>query len=159
MEPAQTGEQRKEGPAPTVQELEHRLAFERLVMSVSTRFINSCAAEIDAGIEQSLRAIFVNALERQRADGQRRMLEEQLVQARSMENVARLAGGVAHDLPPSRARPRCSSPASSGRAEVLAGARPRNAPASHGMDGHVNVTGRALRARAQKCWHSADPLI
>jgi signal transduction histidine kinase len=221
VEPAQT-EQRQQG-APTVQELEHRLAFERLVMSVSTRFINSSAGDIDAGIERSLSAIgtfcdvdraylfalrgstlwnthewcgagvepqihnlqdlpaeifgftmerlrrretihvpfvdelpeeaaperemlrmqdiqsivlvplfladqmlgfigfdsvkkrrtwtgediallqiageiFVNALERQRADGQRRTLEEQLVQARSMENVARLAGGVAHDF-------------------------------------------------------------
>lgn len=40
----------------------------------------------------------VSALERKRADRERRALEEQLVQARSLENVARLAGGVAHDF-------------------------------------------------------------
>jgi signal transduction histidine kinase/ActR/RegA family two-component response regulator len=42
--------------------------------------------------------IVVNALERKRADGERRELEEQLIQARSLDNVARLAGGVAHDF-------------------------------------------------------------
>ena len=42
--------------------------------------------------------IVVNALERKRADGERRALEEQLVQARSLDNMARLAGGVAHDF-------------------------------------------------------------
>jgi two-component system cell cycle sensor histidine kinase/response regulator CckA len=42
--------------------------------------------------------IVLNALERKRADEERQALEEQLVQSRSMENVARLAGGVAHDF-------------------------------------------------------------
>ncbi len=42
--------------------------------------------------------IFASAMERQRADEERRRLESQLVQARSVENVARLAGGVAHDF-------------------------------------------------------------
>jgi signal transduction histidine kinase/ActR/RegA family two-component response regulator len=42
--------------------------------------------------------IFTGALERARADTERRQLETQLVQARSLENVARLAGGVAHDF-------------------------------------------------------------
>ncbi len=42
--------------------------------------------------------IFVNAIERARSDRQREQLEAELVQARSMENVARLAGGVAHDF-------------------------------------------------------------
>ena len=42
--------------------------------------------------------IFMTAMERKRADEERRRLETQLVQARSLENVARLAGGVAHDF-------------------------------------------------------------
>jgi signal transduction histidine kinase len=42
--------------------------------------------------------IVVNALERKRAELERRQLEEQLVQARSLDNVARLAGGIAHDF-------------------------------------------------------------
>jgi signal transduction histidine kinase len=42
--------------------------------------------------------IVLNALERKRADEERRALEEQLIRARSLENVARLAGGVAHDF-------------------------------------------------------------
>jgi len=42
--------------------------------------------------------IFMSAMERKRADEERRRLETQLVQVRSLENVARLAGGVAHDF-------------------------------------------------------------
>ena len=42
--------------------------------------------------------IFMSAMERARADEERRRLEAQLVQSRSLENVARLAGGVAHDF-------------------------------------------------------------
>lgn len=42
--------------------------------------------------------IFLSALERASADRERKSLEAQLVQARSLENVARLAGGVAHDF-------------------------------------------------------------
>ena len=42
--------------------------------------------------------IFMSAMERKRSDEERRRLETQLVQARSLENVARLAGGVAHDF-------------------------------------------------------------
>jgi two-component system cell cycle sensor histidine kinase/response regulator CckA len=42
--------------------------------------------------------IVVNALERKRAEAERSALEEQLIQARSLENVSRLAGGVAHDF-------------------------------------------------------------
>jgi signal transduction histidine kinase len=42
--------------------------------------------------------IIVSALERKRAEESRRALETQLIQARSLENVARLAGGVAHDF-------------------------------------------------------------
>jgi signal transduction histidine kinase/ActR/RegA family two-component response regulator len=42
--------------------------------------------------------MLVSALERKRADEERRSLEAQLVQARSLENVAKLAGGVAHDF-------------------------------------------------------------
>jgi hypothetical protein len=42
--------------------------------------------------------MLVSALERKRADEERRLLEAQLVQARSLENVAKLAGGVAHDF-------------------------------------------------------------
>lgn len=42
--------------------------------------------------------LVVSALERKQADESRRVLETQLIQARSMENVARLAGGVAHDF-------------------------------------------------------------
>jgi signal transduction histidine kinase/CheY-like chemotaxis protein len=42
--------------------------------------------------------LVLSALERKRAEQERRALEAQLVQAKSMENVARLAGGVAHDF-------------------------------------------------------------
>jgi signal transduction histidine kinase/ActR/RegA family two-component response regulator len=42
--------------------------------------------------------IVANALERKRAEAERGALEEQLIQARSLDNVARLAGGVAHDF-------------------------------------------------------------
>lgn len=42
--------------------------------------------------------IVVSALERKRAEDRRRILEAELIQSRSLENVARLAGGVAHDF-------------------------------------------------------------
>ncbi len=42
--------------------------------------------------------MFVGALERKFADVERRSLEAQLIQARSLDNVAKLAGGVAHDF-------------------------------------------------------------
>jgi signal transduction histidine kinase/CheY-like chemotaxis protein len=42
--------------------------------------------------------MFVGALDRKFADLERRSLEAQLIQARSLDNVAKLAGGVAHDF-------------------------------------------------------------
>jgi signal transduction histidine kinase len=42
--------------------------------------------------------MFVGALERKRAEERRAQLEAELVQTRSLENVAKLAGGVAHDF-------------------------------------------------------------
>jgi signal transduction histidine kinase len=42
--------------------------------------------------------IFVSALDRKEADARRALLEAELVQTRSLENVAKLAGGVAHDF-------------------------------------------------------------
>jgi GAF domain-containing protein len=42
--------------------------------------------------------IFVSALERKQAEERRALLEAELVQTRSLENVAKLAGGVAHDF-------------------------------------------------------------
>lgn len=55
-------------------------------------------AEDDITLLRITGEIVVNALERKRADEERRALEEQLIQARSLDNVARLAGGVAHDF-------------------------------------------------------------
>jgi len=42
--------------------------------------------------------MFMNALERHKAEAERRSLVDQLVAARSLDNVAKLAGGVAHDF-------------------------------------------------------------
>jgi signal transduction histidine kinase/CheY-like chemotaxis protein len=55
-------------------------------------------AEEDIALLKTVGEIFVSALERKRAEGERKLLEAQLVQTRSLENVAKLAGGVAHDF-------------------------------------------------------------
>jgi signal transduction histidine kinase len=55
-------------------------------------------SEADIALLKIVGEMFVSALERKRADQERRSLEAQLIQARSLENVARLAGGVAHDF-------------------------------------------------------------
>ena len=54
--------------------------------------------EADVALLRIAGEIVVSALERKRAEESRRALEMQLIQARSLENVARLAGGVAHDF-------------------------------------------------------------
>jgi signal transduction histidine kinase len=54
--------------------------------------------EADVTLLRIASEIFVSALERQRAEQGRKQLETQLVLAKSLENVARLAGGVAHDF-------------------------------------------------------------
>jgi signal transduction histidine kinase len=54
--------------------------------------------ESDVALLRIAGEIVVSALERKRAEEGRRALEMQLIQARSLENVARLAGGVAHDF-------------------------------------------------------------
>ena len=55
-------------------------------------------AEEDIALLKTVGEIFVSALQRKRAEEQRKVLEAQLVQTRSLENVAKLAGGVAHDF-------------------------------------------------------------
>ncbi|HMI88796.1 MAG TPA: response regulator [Polyangiaceae bacterium] len=55
-------------------------------------------AEEDIALMKTVGEIFVSALQRKRAEGERKLLEAQLVQTRSLENVAKLAGGVAHDF-------------------------------------------------------------
>ena len=55
-------------------------------------------AETDIALLRIAGEIFMSALERARAERERRELEAELVRARSLENVARLAGGVAHDF-------------------------------------------------------------
>jgi signal transduction histidine kinase/CheY-like chemotaxis protein len=55
-------------------------------------------ADEDIALLRTVGEIFVSALERKRAEVERKLLEAQLVQTRSMENVAKLAGGVAHDF-------------------------------------------------------------
>jgi signal transduction histidine kinase/CheY-like chemotaxis protein len=57
----------------------------------------SWAAE-DIGLLKTVGEIFVSALQRKSAELERKSLEAQLVQTRSLENVAKLAGGVAHDF-------------------------------------------------------------
>ena len=57
----------------------------------------SWAAE-DIALLRTVGEIFVSALERKRSEVERKLLEAQLVQTRSLENVAKLAGGVAHDF-------------------------------------------------------------
>ena len=52
----------------------------------------------DVALLKTVGEIFVSALQRKRAEMERKMLEAQLVQTRSLENVAKLAGGVAHDF-------------------------------------------------------------
>lgn len=59
---------------------------------------NKTWPESDVALLRIAGEIIVSALERKRAEESRRALELQLVQARSLENVARLAGGVAHDF-------------------------------------------------------------
>jgi signal transduction histidine kinase/CheY-like chemotaxis protein len=54
--------------------------------------------EGDIALMRTVGEIFVSAFERKRAEGERKLLEAQLVQTRSLENVAKLAGGVAHDF-------------------------------------------------------------
>lgn len=54
--------------------------------------------ESDVALLRIAGEIVVSALERKVAEGRRRVLETELIQARSLENVARLAGGVAHDF-------------------------------------------------------------
>jgi signal transduction histidine kinase/CheY-like chemotaxis protein len=55
-------------------------------------------AEEDIALLKTVGEIFMSALQRKRAEGERKLLEAQLVQTRSLENVAKLAGGVAHDF-------------------------------------------------------------
>jgi signal transduction histidine kinase/CheY-like chemotaxis protein len=55
------------------------------------------AAE-DVALLKTVGEIFVSALQRKSAEIERKSLEAQLVQTRSLENVAKLAGGVAHDF-------------------------------------------------------------
>jgi signal transduction histidine kinase/CheY-like chemotaxis protein len=55
-------------------------------------------AEEDITLLKTVGEIFVSALQRKRAEEERKVLEAQLVQTRSLENVAKLAGGVAHDF-------------------------------------------------------------
>jgi signal transduction histidine kinase len=54
--------------------------------------------EADVALLRIAGEIVVSALERKRAEDRRLVLETQLIQARSLEGVARLAGGVAHDF-------------------------------------------------------------
>ena len=55
-------------------------------------------AEEDIAVLKTAGEIFMSALQRKRAEMERKLLEAQLVQTRSLENVAKLAGGVAHDF-------------------------------------------------------------
>lgn len=52
----------------------------------------------DVALLRIVGEIVANAMNRRRAEQERAQLEAQLVQTRSLENVAKLAGGVAHDF-------------------------------------------------------------
>jgi PAS domain S-box-containing protein len=60
--------------------------------------MNASLIEDAAGKSQFLSATVLDITERKRAEEEREQLQAQLAQARKMESVGRLAGGVAHDF-------------------------------------------------------------
>ncbi len=79
-------------PAPSNNE------FRALRKDGTVRWLESFSGLIEYDGKPAVQAVIVDVTERKRAETEARKLQDQLLQARKMESIGRLAGGVAHDF-------------------------------------------------------------